>query len=139
MLNSAEVEYEIADEREKGSSIEIKFYGTLFENQKTAFNSLKNADYGILSAGTGFGKTVVSAALIAEKKVSTLILVTSNALLEQWKNRLQDFLKITPGTISGGKDKLTGIVDIAIVKSLCETMFSRSKFSTGISRFVFAY
>lgn len=120
LLNSAEVEYEIADEREKGSSIEIKFYGTLFENQKTAFNSLKNADCGILSAGTGFGKTVVSAALIAEKKVSTLILVTSNALLEQWKNRLQDFLQITPGTISGGKDKSTGIVDIAIVKSLCE-------------------
>ena len=38
LLNSAEVEYEIADEREKGSSIEIKFYGTLFVNQKTAFN-----------------------------------------------------------------------------------------------------
>lgn len=120
LLNSAEVEYEIADEREKGSSIEIEFSGTLYENQKAALNSLKNADCGILSAGTGFGKTVISAALIAEKKVSTLILVTSNALLEQWKTRIEEFLHITPGTVSGGKDKSTGIVDIAIVKSLCE-------------------
>lgn len=74
-------------------------------------------DVGILSAGTGFGKTVVASALIAERNVNTLILVQSHALLEQWKKAIKQFLDITPGTIAAGKNKSTGIVDIAIVNS----------------------
>ena len=49
---------------------------------------------GVLSATTAFGKTVVGAYLIGERKVSTLILVHSSALLEQWKTSLEQFLSI---------------------------------------------
>ena len=51
-------------------------------------------DNGILQAATAFGKTVVCSAMIAEKKVNTLIILESSALLEQWKDALDKFLDI---------------------------------------------
>ncbi len=46
---------------------------------------------GVLSATTAFGKTVIGAKLIAERKVNTLIIVHTQQLLEQWKERLKRF------------------------------------------------
>ena len=43
---------------------------------------------------TAFGKTVAAIGLIAERKVNTLILVHTKALLDQWKSRLEEFLQI---------------------------------------------
>ena len=119
-LEEANAKYEITDERETGQKIDLQFTGKLYDEQKGALKALLKEDVGILSAGTGFGKTVVASALIAERNVNTLILVQSHALLEQWKKAIKQFLDITPGTIAAGKDKSTGIVDIAIVNSLIE-------------------
>ena len=119
-LEEANAKYEITDERETGQKIDLQFTGKLYDEQKDALKALLKEDVGILSAGTGFGKTVVASALIAERNVNTLILVQSHALLEQWKKAIKQFLDITPGTIAAGKDKSTGIVDIAIVNSLIE-------------------
>ena len=96
-------------------------------------------DCGILSAATAFGKTVVCSRLIAERKVSTLILLESSALIEQWQKALERFLefredfpeyetktgrkkrrKSVVGIIHGPKDTSTGIVDIAMAGSLCK-------------------
>ena len=112
--------YEILDNRETGKAIEIENKVALYEEQKTALDAMIKSDTGILCAGTGFGKTVVASALIAERKINTLILVQSHALLEQWKKSIKQFLNFTPGTIAAGKDKSTGIIDIAIVNSLVE-------------------
>ena len=119
-LEEANAKYEITDERETGQKIDLQFTGKLYDEQKGALKALLKEDVGILSAGTGFGKTVVASALIAGRNVNTLILVQSHALLEQWKKAIKQFLDITPGTIAAGKDKSTGIVDIAIVNSLIE-------------------
>ena len=119
-LEDVQAKYEINDEREEGSGISLKFAGELYEEQKDALEALLKSEVGILSAGTGFGKTVVASALIAERKTNALILVQSHALLEQWKKSVKQFLNITPGTIAAGKDKSTGVVDIAIVNSLIE-------------------
>lgn len=116
----ANANYEITDERETGQKIDLQFTGELYDEQKDALKALLKEDVGILSAGTGFGKTVVASALIAERNVNTLILVQSHALLEQWKKAIKQFLDITPGTIAAGKNKSTGIVDIAIINSLIE-------------------
>ena len=96
-------------------------------------------DNGILQAATAFGKTVVCSAVIAEKKVNTLIVLESSALLEQWKDALEQFLDIDEqlpeyktktgrikvrksliGKLQGAHDSMTGIVDIAMVGSLCK-------------------
>ena len=117
-IEEANAKYEITDEREIGQEINLHFIAELYDEQKAALKSLLKEDIGILSAGTGFGKTVVASSLIAERKTNTLIIVQSHALLEQWKKAIKQFLDCIPGTIASGKDKTTGIVDIAIVNSL---------------------
>jgi superfamily II DNA or RNA helicase len=50
-----------------------------------------------------------------------LVLVHRQQLLEQWIERLSAFLDLPPKTIGrlgGGKKKLTGVVDVALIQSL---------------------
>ena len=78
-------------------------------------------DTGVLSATTAFGKTVVAAWLIAQRGVSTLVLVHRRQLLEQWVERLSAFLGLPAkdiGRIGGGRRKPTGLLDVAVIQSL---------------------
>ena len=100
ILKSANVEYELKDERETGIKINISFNGDLYKEQKEALSSLLKSENGILCAGMGFGKTVVSSALISERKTNTLILVQSYSLLEQWKKEIKKFLNFDAVIIS---------------------------------------
>jgi superfamily II DNA or RNA helicase len=56
----------------------------LTKEQQKAVSALLLHDIGVLAATTGFGKTVVAAAIVAERRVSTLILVHRRQLMEQW-------------------------------------------------------
>ena len=135
----AGIKCHIEDERTVGRSIDVIFQGELRESQVPAVEKMLEHDTGILSAATAFGKTVVCSRLIAERKVSTLILLESSALIEQWVDALHNFLDIkeelpeyqTPsgrirkrknliGRIHGAHDSSTGIIDIAMVGSLCK-------------------
>ena len=100
--------------------IGVDFTAELYAEQQAALQAMLKSDIGILSAGTGFGKTVTAAALIAERKTNTIILVQTHTLLEQWKKAVKRFLNYEAGTIAAGKDTATGIIDIAIIKSLTE-------------------
>ena len=120
LLNDCNAPYEITDAREAGMCIEVAFTAELYAEQKAALQAMLESDIGILSAGTGFGKTVTAAALIAERKTNTIILVQTHTLLEQWKKAVKRFLNYDAGTIAAGKDMSTGIIDIAIIKSLTE-------------------
>ena len=120
LLNDCNAPYEITDDREEGMRIEVDFSAELYAEQKAALQAMLKSDIGILSAGTGFGKTVAAAALIAERKTNTIILVQTHTLLEQWKKAVKRFLNYEAGTIAAGKDMSTGIIDIAIIKSLTE-------------------
>ena len=74
-------------------------------------------DTGVLSAVTGFGKTVLAAYCISKRKANTLVLVHRQELLGQWKEKLSSFLELAPnsiGQIGAGKRAPTGIIDIAI-------------------------
>lgn len=120
MLDEQKIEYQIEDKRENGTKIDVDFTSELFDEQKIALESMLKSDLGILCAGTGFGKTVTATALISKRKTNTLILVQTHSLLEQWKRAIKQFLTFAAGTISSGKDKSTGIIDIAVVRSLIE-------------------
>lgn len=93
-IEQAKIPYEIEDERQNGKTINVEFKGELREEQKVAMNDILQFDNGILHAATAFGKTVVCSAIIAEKKVNTLIILESSALMEQWKEALDEFLDI---------------------------------------------
>src|SRR3984893_5253209 len=78
-------------------------------------------DTGVLAATTAFGKTVLAAWLIAQRQVNTLILVHRRQLMDQWIERLSEFLGVpakTIGCLGSGRKKLTGTLDVALVQSL---------------------
>ncbi|WP_078546375.1 TOTE conflict system archaeo-eukaryotic primase domain-containing protein [Litchfieldia alkalitelluris] len=121
LFNKYSIENEIKDYRYKGNIIEADFTGTLFPEQQEAVDKLCEQDTGVLSATTGFGKTVVGAALIGERNVNTLVIVHRKQLMEQWKESLNAFLKlgeVNVGLIGGGKSKPSGCVDIATIQTL---------------------
>ena len=99
----------------------VRFQGTLHGPQVKAFDALIPHDHGVLAATTAFGKTVVAAALIAQRGRNALVLVHRRELLTQWVERLKTFLDIDPkdiGVIGGGRRKPTGIIDVALIQSL---------------------
>jgi len=88
LLEKNNIQADIQDERVPGGKIPARFLGNLRKDQKAAVRSLFKHETGILSAPTAFGKTVVAAAMIARRKVSTLVLVHRAELLRQWQERL---------------------------------------------------
>ncbi len=111
----------LLDRTNQGITQNFSFKGKLTYIQNLAAQEILKHDFGILSAATAFGKTVVAISLIAHKNTNTLIIVHRKQLLEQWKERLVAFLNISAesiGEIGGGKSKRTNIVDIAIIQSL---------------------
>lgn len=121
LLRENAIGCELRDERCGGQALAVEFAGQLREDQEQAVRAMLRFDTGILCAPTAFGKTVTAAALIARRGVNTLILVHRTELLRQWQERLQTFLacgKETVGVIGGGKSKLTGRIDIAVMQSI---------------------
>jgi hypothetical protein len=121
LVGSLNVDLRWRDERNAGYGIKAHFLGALTKEQETAITALLLHDTGVLAATTGFGKTVVAAAIIAARKVSTLILVHRRQLMEQWAARLQSFLDLPEDSISqigGGVRRPTGVIDIAMIQSL---------------------
>ena len=138
-ISDGAIAYEVKDERQPGRMIQATFRGELRDEQKPALQEMLKHDNGILHAATAFGKTVVCSALIAERKVNTLIILESSSLIEQWEESLARFLDINEklpeyktktgriktrksliGTLQGAHDSMTGIVDIAMAGSLCK-------------------
>ena len=135
MLNEAAVPYKIIDKTNCGKPIPVSFNGQLRDEQQKAADAILEHDMGVLSATTGFGKTVIASYLISKRKINTLVLVHTQALLTQWKKSLEEFLffDITPpetpkkrgrrvawspiGILGAQKNTLHGIVDIAIIQS----------------------
>ena len=107
------------DKRFKGNKIDVTFNGNLRDEQQKALDNLLKYDNGILCAPTGFGKTVIGCKIIEERKVNTLILVNKIQLLNQWKDRIKEFLNISEvGEISGKRKNITNIIDVVSIKSI---------------------
>ena len=113
----------LQDERNQGSPVEAVFQGELTADQKEATNALLAHEIGVLSAATGFGKTVVAAAVIAARNTNTLVLVHRRQLMDQWIARLGSFLALPSssiGQIGGGKRKPSGMIDVGMIQSLVQ-------------------
>ena len=138
LLENNKVAYRMEDKTHHGENIAVEFKGKLREEQRAAIASLTAHENGILNATTAFGKTVTAIGLIAERKVNTLILVHTKALLDQWKSRLEEFLQIdfteddlpkkrgikrvfSPfGALDSKGNFLHGKIDIALMQSCLE-------------------
>ena len=121
LLKSYGVGWDIVDRRSKGNPIDVKFTGVLREDQAEALEAMLQHNVGTLKAAPSFGKTVLGAAMIARRKVSTLIVVHRKDLARQWRTRLPRFLDIEAdqiGTLGGPKSAPTGVIDIVMLATL---------------------
>jgi len=136
LLQSNFSAWEEDDQTNAGRTIDVSFSGELRPEQETAVQRLFAYNNGVLAATTAFGKTVAAIGMIARRRVNTLILVHSKALLEQWKEEIEKFLIINEpipeaekkgrgrkkafspiGLLDGGRNTLHGIIDIAVFNS----------------------
>ena len=112
---------EIHDDRPVVPPAGLRFEGVLRRQQAAAVADIVRHDAGVLVAPPGAGKTVMACAVISQHDVPTLVVVDRKELIDQWRSRLRDHLGLAAadiGQIGGGKDKPTGIVDIAMIQSL---------------------
>ena len=111
----------IRENRPDPEPIEFASTFQLREDQEAALLALRDHELGVLVAAPGAGKTVVACALIAHHQRPTLIIVDREPLVEQWTARLATHLGLSAkeiGQIGGGRNKTTGIVDVAMAQSL---------------------
>jgi superfamily II DNA or RNA helicase len=138
LFDNINVSHSFSDKTNAGRMVQVEFSGILREEQQEAVAELLRHQDGVLAATTAFGKTVVAAKLIAERKVNTLILVHRKQLLAQWIMRLSEFLMINEtivavesaqkrgrkkklniiGSFCAGKNQLSSIIDVAVMQSL---------------------
>ncbi|MGD6777000.1 TOTE conflict system archaeo-eukaryotic primase domain-containing protein [Sutcliffiella horikoshii] len=121
LLKESGIDTAFKDSAYAGEPLEVSFKGQLTSQQIDAVSQLTQHDCGVLSATTGFGKTVAAAALIAERKVNTLIIVDKIQLQQQWVSQLKSFLELENddvGAVGGGKKKVTGKIDVVTLQSL---------------------
>lgn len=108
----------VDDARSTGTELDLEFRGELTEQQTAAVDALLAHEDGILHAPTGSGKTVMACAVIAERSVSTLILVDKKVLADQWRAQIKALLGIKPGQLGGGRQKLGGRIDVVLLPTL---------------------
>lgn len=141
---------DVLDKRSFGKPIRVNFKGQLREQQDYAAAKLEQFENGVLWAPTAFGKTVLAAYMVSRRKVSTLILLSSTDMIDQWIDEFKRFLDIDEkppvyytktgiekrrssviGTLKGGSDKTTGIIDFALIGSA----YHKGKFFENIDSY----
>jgi superfamily II DNA or RNA helicase len=109
-------------------TITLKNAIQLRDYQKNVVDKLENP-IGVLFSEPGSGKTVMACELIARKKVTTLILVPTLYLLNQWKERIETFLGITPGVLGDGRKDIQEITVSTFPSALNNLDLLKERFS----------
>jgi len=133
VVRSASSRMAVTDRRSVPPRIASSFRGVLSPLQDAAVKRLLAHDQGVLVAPPGTGKTVMGCAIAGARGLPTLVLVHRKPLLDQWQAQITEHLGLPPkeiGQIGGGRDRRTGVVDLAMLQSLKglpdpEAFFSR--------------
>ena len=121
LLDELGVGADMRDERYSGRPVATGFLGKLTTEQQSAADALLPHETGVLSAATGFGKTVIAASVITARGTNTLVLVHRRQIMDQWIARLGAFLDLPASAIrpiGGGRRRPGGIVDVGVIQSL---------------------
>jgi len=117
-----------------GDDIDIKFAGELRDYQNHIVDVYKKSAHliggGLLDIPCGRGKTVIALKIISEMKKKTLVVVHKEFLMNQWIERIQQFLpEAKVGRIQGqiidieGKDIVIGMLQSLSMKEYPDNMF----------------
>jgi len=96
----------------EGEEINLSFKGKIRANQKEpieeAQKQLMACGGGVLCLPCGFGKTVLAINLICWLKRKTLVIVNKEFLLNQWKERINEFSDAKIGILQKGRVEIEG-------------------------------
>ena len=120
----------------EGTNIDLEFAGKLRENQEVVVNTYlehaKKVEFGggLLELPCAYGKTVLSLKIISQLKKKTFIIVHKEFLMNQWIERIQQFLpKARIGKIQGpiididDKDIVIGMLQSLSMKEYPNSIF----------------
>tara|TARA_A100001011_G_C14228265_1_gene807589 strand:+ start:30 stop:1475 length:1446 start_codon:yes stop_codon:yes gene_type:complete len=119
----------------EGLPININFKGELRPNQQIIvdkyINYLKENFGGLLDIYCGFGKTVLALKIITMLKLKTLIIVHKGFLMDQWEERINQFIpEAKVGKIQGqiidieNKDIVIGMLQSLSMKEYPDDQFA---------------
>lgn len=114
-------ELSVVDERSDMEKLSFQFRGSLTQSQEGAVKNLLAHEMGVLVAPPGAGKTVMGCCVVAKRNLPTLILAPPKPILEQWRMQLMELLGLTSreiGQVGGGRQRRSGIIDLAMIQSL---------------------
>jgi superfamily II DNA or RNA helicase len=120
----------------EGTTIQVSFHGKLRENQEVVVNTylrhvLKNKyGGGLLELPCAYGKTILSLNIISQLQKKTLIIVHKEFLMNQWIERMEQFLPSARiGKIQGqiididNKDIVIGMLQSLSMKEYPQSIF----------------
>lgn len=120
----------------QGDSININFNGSLFDYQVNIIEKyikhIETSGGGLLDVEPGKGKTVMALNIISRIKKKTLVIVHKTFLMNQWKERIQQFLPdANVGFIQGktidveGKDIVIGMLQTLSTKDFSDDIVNQ--------------
>lgn len=118
----------------EGKNINVKFKGSLRDYQNPVVNkwlkAARKKGCGLIEADCGAGKTCMAIWLISQLQKKALIIVHKEFLLNQWKERIEQFMPDAKiGRIQGpvidieGKDIVIGMLQSLSMKDYEQSMF----------------
>lgn len=125
VLTSAGLDVETVDARQYAVEYQAPAHGrVLYPYQQTVLDTMLEREQCIVRAPTGGGKTSILLAMASAVRVPTLVVVHSQGLLDQWKERAQSELGLRPaqiGIIQGKKLTLRPLT-LTIQKSMLKAV-----------------
>ncbi len=115
---------------QEGFPIHISFTGTIRSAQQPAIDAYLSAKCGLLQLPCGFGKTIMALYLISQVKKKTLVIVHKEFLMNQWIERIQEFLPDAKiGKIQGSViDVHNKDIVLGMLQSLSTKIYEREVF-----------
>lgn len=121
-----------------GISIDLTFNGSLKETLQqdnacsTTIKQLHTVGGGILSLPTGYGKTTCALYILSQLKVKTLIIVHKEFLMNQWIERINQFLPdAKAGILRQNKIQIKGFdITVAMLQSIAMKDYPQDTFSS---------
>ena len=114
----------VIDNRRTLDSVTFTFNGDIRLLQQPAVENVLKHDFGLLEAPTGSGKTAMALYMIAERQQPALIVVHTKELLNQWIDRIEQFLMIPRdeiGIVGSGKFIIGKKITVAMIQTCQKT------------------
>ena len=119
--------------KKKNKNVPFKFLADLRDLQKKimkeVMTKIKVTKGGMISLPCGFGKTVCSLYLASKLKKKTLVIVHKSFLLNQWKERIEQFTDAKVGIIRQDKVEVEGNhIVIGMLQSISKEKYTDELF-----------